>query len=60
VYFGPSLIDYKPAIIIDYSKTTLLAHHVRDEMRLIAPNTYLGQTFWKSTPLLHFALQFPE
>jgi len=54
----PSLIDGKECIAIDYSQTSLVAHWVRDEIRLIGPGLYLGTAFWKKTPLLHFTLQF--
>src|SRR5262249_12928702 len=33
VYKGPSWIDNKECIILDYSKTSLVAHRVRDEIR---------------------------
>jgi len=58
VYTGDSLIDKKPCIVLDYSQTSLVAQWVRDEIRLIAPNTYLGQVYWDNKRLIHFALQF--
>lgn len=58
VYEGPSLFDQKPCIILDYSKTSEVAERVRDEIRLIAPNTYLGRVYWEDKPTIHFALQF--
>ncbi|MFF4212565.1 hypothetical protein ACFYZE_25040 [Streptomyces sp. NPDC001796] len=39
---GPSLLDGKDCIVIDYSRTSLLAMGVRDEMRKVAPSLYLG------------------
>jgi hypothetical protein len=59
VYLGPSLFDEKPCIVLDYSRTSEVAERVRDEIRLIAPNTYLGRVYWKNKPTIHFALQFP-
>lgn len=59
VYLGTSLFDQKQCIVLDYSKTSDVAEHVRDEIRLIAPNTYLGRVYWKNKPAIHFALQFP-
>jgi hypothetical protein len=59
VYLGPSLFDQKPCIVIDYSKTSEVAERVRDEIRLIAPNTYLGRVYWENKQAIHFALQFP-
>jgi hypothetical protein len=59
VYKAPSWIDDKECIVLDYSQTSLLAHHIRDEIRLIAPGTYLGVVFWDKDKLINFALQFP-
>jgi hypothetical protein len=58
VYKGPSLLDGKECIVLDYSKTSLLAKWIRDEIRLVAPNLYLGRVYWSNKPVLHFALQF--
>jgi hypothetical protein len=58
VYVGNSLADNKPCIVLDYSNTSTVAEHVRDEIRLIAPNTYLGKVYWDDKPTIHFALQF--
>jgi hypothetical protein len=55
---GKSLIDKKDCIVLDYSKTSLLAKHIRDEIRQIAPNTYLGPVYWDTKKLFFFALQF--
>ena len=57
---GKSLFDGKPAIVLDYTKTSLVAEHIRDEIRQIAPNTYLGRVYWDNKSLIHFALQFPQ
>jgi hypothetical protein len=58
VYKGPSWIDKKECIVIDYSDTSLVAKWVRDEIRMIAPGGYLGKVYWGEKPLMHFALQF--
>jgi hypothetical protein len=58
VYEGNSLIDKKPCIVLDYSKTSLVAAHVRDEIRNIAPNTYLGPVYWDDKKLFYFSLHF--
>jgi hypothetical protein len=58
VYVGPSLIDKKDCIVLDYSKTSLVAEHIRDEIRQIAPDTYLGPVYWDTRQLFFFALQF--
>jgi hypothetical protein len=58
VYKGPSWLDDKECIILDYSETSLVAHRVRDEIRLIAPGCYLGVVYWDKTRLIDFSLQF--
>ena len=58
VYKGPSWLDDKECIVLDYSETSLLAHWVRDEIRLISPGMYLGKVYWKKDRLIDFCLQF--
>jgi hypothetical protein len=58
VYKGPSWIDKKECIVIDYADTSLVAKWVRDEIRMITPGRYLGKVYWGEKPLMHFALQF--
>ena len=58
VKYDNSLLDGQKCILLDYSKTSTVAERVRDEIRLIAPNTYLGRVFWNNKPTIHFALQF--
>ena len=58
VYKGPSWFDSKECIVLDYSETSLVAHWIRDEIRLIDPNFYLGRVYWEKKPLIHFTLQF--
>lgn len=59
VYKGESWFDGNPAIILDYSHTSLVAHYIRDEMRLVGAGLYLGIVFWDHDRILNFALQFP-
>jgi hypothetical protein len=59
VYKSESWFDGKECIVLDYSKTSLLAEHVRDEIRQIGPGFYLGLVYWKKDKTIHFALQFP-
>jgi hypothetical protein len=58
VSLDASLLDGEECIIFDYSKPPDVAEHVRDEIREVAPGTYLGRVYWKQKPSLHFALQF--
>jgi hypothetical protein len=59
VYKGPSWLDNKECIVLDYSETSLLAHWIRDEIREVAPNVYLGKVYWSKKRLIDFALEFP-
>jgi hypothetical protein len=59
VYKGPSWFDGKECIVLDYSKTSVVAQWIRDEIRLVAPNVYLGVVYWNKTRLIGFALEFP-
>lgn len=58
VYKGQSWLDEKDCIVLDYSHTSLVAHWIRDEIRLIGPNMYLGVVYWDKSKLIHFSLQF--
>jgi hypothetical protein len=58
VYNGPSWYDKKECIVLDYSETSLVAHWIRDEIRLIGPGFYLGRVYWGEKPLIHFCLEF--
>jgi hypothetical protein len=58
VYVAPSWFDSQPAIILDYSKTSLIAHKVRDEIREVSPSTYLGIVYYDKLKTINFVLQF--
>ena len=60
VYKTASWFDGKECIVLDYSKTSLVAKHVRDEIREIGPGTYLGLVYWEKDRTIHFSLQFPS
>ena len=53
---GPSWFDGKPCLVLDYSKTSIVAHWVRDEIRRIGPKLYLGKVYWKKKRLIDFSL----
>jgi hypothetical protein len=59
VYKGPSWLDNKECVVLDYSETSLLAHWIRDEIREVAPQVYLGKVYWSKKRLIDFALEFP-
>ena len=58
VYKEPSWLDGKECIVLDYSDTSLVAHWIRDEIRLIGPGMYLGKVYWDKQRLIDFVLQF--
>jgi hypothetical protein len=58
VYKADSWYDGEPCIVLDYSKTSFVAHKIRDEIREIAPGVFLGLVFWGRRHVLDFALDF--
>lgn len=58
VYKGPSWLDGKECIVLDYSDTSLVAQWIRDEIRQIGPGLYLGKVYWENKRLIDFALKF--
>lgn len=61
VYQGPSWLDGRPALILDYSRTSHVYARYRDEIRPVGPGAYLGLMFDRTTcpPRLttYFALE---
>lgn len=59
VYVDASLLDGRPCIVLDYSKTSRVAGWVRDEIREIAPGVYLGLVYAGTRRLpIRFSLEF--
>ena len=58
VYKDKSWLDGKECIVLDYSKTSLMAHWIRDEIRQLEPKFYLGKVYWDKKRLIDFCLQF--
>ncbi|HET6275097.1 MAG TPA: hypothetical protein VFE16_04065 [Candidatus Cybelea sp.] len=58
VYSAPSFLDGKPCIVLDYSKTSTLARFIRDEIRNVAPNLYLGFAYVGGMRTTGFGLTF--
>jgi hypothetical protein len=56
VYKDPSWLDQKETIVLDYSKTSRIAHKVRDEIREVSPGVYLGLVYWGRNRILYFTL----
>jgi hypothetical protein len=58
VYKDKSWYDQNECIVLDYSKTSVIARWIRDEIRLIGPGLYLGKVYWDKKPTFNFSLQF--
>ncbi|MFD1210954.1 hypothetical protein ACFQ36_02720 [Arthrobacter sp. GCM10027362] len=58
VYYGTSRLDAGPAIILDYSRSALVARRIRDEIREVAPGVFLGIAYWNRHKVLRFVLEF--
>ncbi|HMJ61034.1 MAG TPA: hypothetical protein VK493_04695 [Bryobacteraceae bacterium] len=58
VYKDKSWLDGKECIVLDYSKTSMVAHWIRDEIRQLEPKLYLGKVYWEKKRLIDFCLQF--
>ena len=59
VYRDASWLDGRETIVIDYSRTSLLARMIRDEIREVEPGLYLGKVWWGKRRVLDFALARP-
>jgi hypothetical protein len=57
-YVAPSWFDTLPAIVLDYSRTSLIARKVREEIREVSPGTFLGIVYYGTLKTIHFILQF--
>ncbi len=64
VYRSPSWLDGQECIVLDYSRSSLVARKIRDEIREISPGVYLGivwcvgRLFGGRKLVLRFALTF--
>jgi hypothetical protein len=58
VYRAPSWLDQRECIVLDYAETSIVARWIRDEIRLIAPDIYLGHAYWSRSRLMYFVLEF--
>lgn len=58
VYEEASWFDGKPCVVLDYSDTSFVAQSVRDEIREVAPQVYLGIVYIGDKKTINFALEF--
>ena len=61
IAFGESWYDGRPALILDYSRTSRLYSPYRDEIRQVGPGLYLGRMYERTAPqptlTTYFALE---
>jgi len=57
VYRAPSWLDQRECIVLDYAETSIVARWIRDEIRLVAPDVYLGRAYWRKARLMDFVLE---
>jgi hypothetical protein len=57
VYPGTSWLDGGESTILDYSKTSFVARMIRDEIREVAPDLYLGKVYLGKKKILDFILE---
>jgi hypothetical protein len=60
VFPDSSWVDTRPCVVLDYSRTSLLARGVRDELRLVGPHLYLGVVWLARRRVLWFTLRGPS
>lgn len=58
VGYGPSLLDGRPSIVMDYSETSHVWADVRDEIREVAPGVYLGLMYRRKGDCYQFQFYF--
>jgi hypothetical protein len=58
VAYGPSCLDGKNSIVMDYGETSLVWADVRDEVREVAPGLYLGRMVRRKKCGLEFQFFF--
>ena len=59
VYKGPSLFDDKECIVLNYSRTSPVGKHIRDNNREISPTYFWALCAVIRKRTIHFALKFP-
>jgi hypothetical protein len=61
LYYGPSWLDGRPSLILDYAQTSVVYADNRDEIRQVAPGLFLGLMYDRTTAppglSMYFALE---
>jgi hypothetical protein len=58
VSYGPSWLDGRPSLVLDYQGTSLVYGRYRDEIREVAPGLYLGVMYARTQPSPTFTRYF--
>jgi hypothetical protein len=58
IYRQASWLDGQECIVLDYSRASLVARKIRDEIREVSPGVYLGLVYWGRRLIARFALAF--
>jgi hypothetical protein len=58
LYYGPSWVDGRTSLILDYQDTSLVYGRYRDEIRQVGPNLYLGVMHTRTEPVPMFTRYF--
>jgi hypothetical protein len=58
LYQGESWFDSGEAVIIDYKDTSMSFSRIRDEIRLIAPDYWLGRSYYRKGERGSYVLSF--
>jgi hypothetical protein len=58
VAYGPSWLDGRPSIILDYEHSSRLYEPYRDELREVAPGLYLGLMYERTAPQPNLKMYF--
>jgi hypothetical protein len=56
VYKGPSWLDHRECIVLDYSRASLVAFFIRDEIREVSPGLFLGIVYVGKLKTINFTL----
>jgi hypothetical protein len=64
LYEGPSWLDGRPSLVLDYSQTSRIYADNRDEIRQVASGLFLGLMYNRTTSppelQMYFALETPQ
>ena len=57
-YVGQSWMDGRPSLLLDYQHTSRLYRNIRDEIRQVGPDLYLGAMFERTQPTPTLTMYF--